>query len=94
MQFGAVFVVGVADGEARHVIYNDAAVERVELEEPILPLFLLLARVMCEEAVELGDGCGVLRGGHGRQARGGSHGRGHGGGDASRVNGGQRGGRW
>lgn len=78
MQLVAVLVVGVADGEARRVVDDDATVEGVELEEAILPLLLLLARVVGEEAAKLCDGRGVLGCGYGGQAGGASNGGCHG----------------
>lgn len=62
VQLVAVLVVRVAEEVAGLVVDHDAVVERVELEEAILPLLLLFADVGRVEAAELGDG-GCLRGG-------------------------------
>lgn len=60
----------------RLVADHNPAVEGVELEEPILPSFLLPSDIVCEETPELCDGRG-LGGGKLRSVRDTSHRRRH-----------------
>ena len=59
----------VADKVARHIVYHDALVERVESKEAILPALLLAANVVGVEAVEFKDWSCVLAGRDGEGGR-------------------------
>jgi hypothetical protein len=69
LQCTALLPVRIPNEVAVGVIHHDAAVERVQLEEAILPSLLLAAEVEGKEAAEFGDGCRALGRGERRRAR-------------------------